>query len=184
MKDRFYCAIIGRRVWRKECMTLLSCKPRCEVPQAFGHGGDNGGEDKNKGGTTVEQEKIKEKHCRICGPEKGPQPVSAFGRHAKTKDGFSHTCLVCHGKRIAMGSKSYKETHKADAGTEPDKADRLASETMKIRGDFPDLPHTALYLDFGAYPDMYRSLEEAAREQFRTPEGQILKIISDFLLRQ
>ncbi len=96
------------------------------------------------------------KVCRICGKEY-PADRDHFYSAPTCKDGLDTRCKGCV-KSINLAAQQ-----NADAG---EKTSDVPPEKKVIQVDFTDHPH------------LYDWLEETAHKEFRTPEMQVLAIIS------
>ena len=82
----------------------------------------------------VEQAPVMTKVCSVCGRE---LPVSEFGRHSRTKDGYQPFCRQCHSEM----NKGHKKRQPFQHNEAPKKAPELTPEQMGIgkgrRADHP-----------------------------------------------
>lgn len=73
----------------------------------------------------VEKEPQATKVCSVCGRE---LPVSEFGRHSRTKDGYQPFCRKCHSEM----NKGHKKRQPTEHNEPPKKAPELTPEQMGI----------------------------------------------------
>jgi hypothetical protein len=82
----------------------------------------------------VEQAPVMTKVCSVCGRE---LPVSEFGRHSRTKDGYQPFCRQCHSEM----NKGHRKRQPVEHNEPPKKAPELTPEQMGIgkgrRADHP-----------------------------------------------
>ena len=112
----------------------------------------------------MSEEKLTLKRCIRCNEEK---PLDAFYRHQTTRDGRDPRCKDCQraeGQRRAAEKRAAAKTQPAAAPEKPVKADGLT-----------------LALDFLGYEEAFEKLAADGVRDFRTPEGQAMYILTQYL---
>jgi hypothetical protein len=112
----------------------------------------------------VSEEKPTLKRCIKCNEEK---PLDAFYRHQTTKDGRDPRCKDCQrleGQRRTAEKRAAAKPQPAAATEKPVKADGLT-----------------LALDFSGYAEAFEKLASDGVRDFRTPEGQAMYILTQYL---
>ena len=144
----------------------LACL-KCEIGQKL----FEAGESKKKAvsaplrkGGVLEEEKTM-KVCSKCGEEK---LIDAFYRHPTTKDGRDNVCKTC--KSAADKSRKAAKNKPKTAPTPEQPFREYAAKRIVIS------------LDFSSYPDVIRKLTEEATAEFRTPEGQAMYILTQYMM--
>jgi hypothetical protein len=138
--------------------------------------------------------------CRKCEKEK---PITEFVMNKSCKYGFEKICKQCHRVVQTVADKKRRSTQTYDPPieapaeieiqaaierdcewdknplvTKPAIDDPGPCQSMAVH---PVHPITqALYVDFTDHPNLYKSLCTAAKQQFRSPEMQILHLINHY----
>lgn len=101
------------------------------------------------------QPRKKGKACSVCGEFRG---LSMFGPDKRTVDGKKTVCLECEHQPAADQSPGKKKTEAGAASKPVEK---------------PENSH-ALTLDFSRHQELIVTIKEIARQEFRTPEMQVM----------
>ena len=143
----------------------LACL-KCEIGQKL----FEAGESKKKAvsapkrkGDVLEEEKTM-KVCSKCGEEK---LIDDFYRHPTKKDGRDNFCKAC---KNAADKESKAAKNKPKTAPTPEQP--FSKDTAE---------KNVIILDFSLYPDVIQKLIYEARAEFRTPEGQAMYILTQYM---
>lgn len=183
MNTPFYCAKAGKRVLDEaECGALAACpkeRGKCEIYRAhesrqeqnaaaqFGPDPGAATGKKNKG---AERETAETKTCSACGLEK---PVSEFYRKKKNPDGLEYACKPC----VIARQKQYdaKKRKQGQAG----KMKKQAAAPDPGSGNPDPVKENGLkiVLDFSGHKELFERLSEAAQEDLRSLDMEVLYLV-------
>lgn len=93
--------------------------------------------------------------------------IDDFYRHPTKKDGRDNFCKACKN-----AADKERRAAKNKPKTAPTHEQPLKKDTAK---------RIVISLDFSLYPDVIKKLAEEARAEFRTPEGQAMYILTQYM---
>ena len=81
----------------------------------------------------VEQAPVMTKVCSVCGRE---LPVSEFGRHSRTKDGYQPFCRQCHSE-MNKGHRKRQAFENNEAPAKPEEVKKIVEESKPAKPSKP-----------------------------------------------
>ena len=123
----------------------------------------------------VEQAPVMTKVCSVCGRE---LPVSEFGRHSRTKDGYQPFCRQCHSE-MNKGHRKRQAFENNEAPAKPEEVKKIVAENTpppkprketksgKPRGRkvlHPDIEKDGVLMHWCGHCKQYKPVEEFSKD--------------------
>lgn len=123
----------------------------------------------------AEKAPVATKVCSVCGRE---LPVSEFGRHSRTKDGYQPFCRKCHSE-MNKGHKKRQGVEPGEAPAMPEEVRRIVAENTpppkprketkgrKPRGrkvSHPDIEKDGVLMHWCGHCKQYKPVEEFSKD--------------------
>lgn len=125
----------------------------------------------------VEQAPVMTKVCSVCGRE---LPVSEFGRHSRTKDGYQPFCRQCHSE-MNKGHRKRQAFENNEAPAKPEEVKKIVEESKpakprkprketksgKPRGRkvlHPDIEKDGVLMHWCGHCKQYKPVEEFSKD--------------------
>ena len=125
----------------------------------------------------VEQAPVMTKVCSVCGRE---LPVSEFGRHSRTKDGYQPFCRQCHSE-MNKGHRKRQAFENNEAPAKPEEVEKIVAESKptkprkprketksgKPRGRkvlHPDIEKDGVLMHWCGHCKQYKPVEEFSKD--------------------
>lgn len=113
-------------------------------------------------------------------------PLDDFTKNKASKDGHTNECKKCHSKRNVRDRKIREEKREAEIREKilKEQAEGGGSkiEEKQLWALKPE--DKILAIDFGDHPELFAKIIEAAKEEIRTPEAQVLYSLKTAIKRK